>query len=207
MREGAAATKAFLIENAAQASHLHLSLHGFSDVLDAMRSGVVMADGPMTVAEIRESAELTAQVVIVSACESGRISISDAPNEFRGLPFGLIGCGAASVVASLWPVNDLATALLMVRLHEVLLDLEDANPVGPDLVAQALRVAQAWLRLATDDDIQRFMAKHGLFPAPGNGEARERGLPRFQAKLKTHDSPKRHLFGAARHWASFVAIG
>ena len=162
--EGAAATKSFLVENAGEASHLHLSLHGFSDVVDAMRSGAVMADGPMTVAEFRESAELTAQVVVVSACESGRISIRDAPNEFRGLPFGLIACGAASVVASLWPVNDLATSLLMVRFHEVLLDLEDTIPLAPDLVARPLRAAQAWLRSATDDDVLQFMTQHDLSP-------------------------------------------
>jgi CHAT domain-containing protein/tetratricopeptide (TPR) repeat protein len=205
--EGAAATKSFLVENAGEASHLHLSLHGFSDVVDAMRSGVVMADGPMTVAEFRESAELTAQVVVVSACESGRISIRDAPNEFRGLPFGLIACGAAGVVASLWPVNDLATSLLMVRFHEVLLDLEDTDPLAPDLVARALRAAQAWLRSANHDDVLRFMRRHGLVPGGAEGDARDRGLRQLLTRLTHRDSPTTHPFGAARHWASFVAIG
>jgi CHAT domain-containing protein len=167
-----------------------------------MQSGVVMADGVMTAADFRASTELSAQVVVVSACESGRISIGDAPNEFRGLPFALIACGAAGVVASLWPVNDLATSLLMVRFHEELIRLEGASGGGGDLVASALCAAQAWLRSATHADVRRFMARHGLFRAERSGGPGDRGHV-HSAEGKPDPRP----FGAPRHWASFVAIG
>jgi CHAT domain-containing protein len=135
--------------------------------------------------------------VVVSACESGRISIGDAPNEFRGLPFALIACGAASVVASLWPVNDLATALLMVRFHEELTRREGADGVAAAFVADALGAAQAWLRTATHDEVRRFMARHGLSGA---------GAPASAVAGPGDDAGPRP-FAAPRHWAAFVAVG
>ena len=204
---GADASRDFLRRYAGRASHLHLSLHGFSDVAEAMQSGVVMADGPMTAAEFRESTELTAQVVVVSACESGRISIGQAPNEFRGLPFALIACGAAAVVASLWPVSDLPTSLLMVRFHEELIRLESSRGPGAELVGPALGVAQAWLRSATYDDVDRFRARHGLFRRERPHRVDDRGAPRDPGTVPGADRRTSCPFGAPRHWAAFVAIG
>ncbi|MEK8174447.1 CHAT domain-containing protein [Streptomyces sp. M19] len=54
------------------------------------------------------------------ACQSGRYEIIEAPDEFTGLPGGFLQAGAACAITSLWQVNDLATALLMTRLYELL---------------------------------------------------------------------------------------
>jgi CHAT domain-containing protein len=206
--EGAAATKAFLIEHAGTASHLHLALHGYSDPGEAMRSGIGMADGVMTAAEFDGSTELVAKLVVVSACESGRISIGEAPNEFRGLPFALMARGAASVVAALWPVDDRATSLLMVRFHEELVRLESAHPFTTDLVAEALQAAQNWLRTATVEDLTSVPTR--LAPQAGTDDrtladrdARDLSASALRAELPAGRLP----FSAPRHWAGFVAIG
>ena len=55
------------------------------------------------------------------------------------LPTGLIQAGAAGVIASLWTVPDLESAMLMVEFY----DRWRAVGTTP---AQALRDAQAWIR-------------------------------------------------------------
>jgi CHAT domain-containing protein len=204
--EGAAANRAFVVENVAAASHLHLALHGRSDAAEAMQSGIGLADGVMTAAEFRRSTTLAAKVAVVSACESGRISIGQAPNEFRGLPFALIACGAAGVVAALWPVEDRATSVLMVRFHEELVRLESAGAFTTDLLAEALQVAQNWLRTATVDDVAAFMARHALHadtePADTDRTARDLAGRTLRAEFPAGAAP----FGAPQYWAGFVAI-
>jgi CHAT domain-containing protein len=78
--------------------------------------------------------ELNADLVVLSACESalGR----DVRGEgLIGLTQGFLYAGARTVVASLWQVPDRATAELMVRFYEYLLQ-EGLRP------AAALRKAQ-----------------------------------------------------------------
>jgi CHAT domain-containing protein len=71
------------------------------------------------------------------------------PEEFIGLPGAFMTVGAAAVVGTLWPVNDLATALLMARFYD--LHLTQALPP-----ASALRRAQLWLRDATRAELAAY---------------------------------------------------
>src|SRR5262249_52019524 len=49
---------------------------------------------------------------VLSTCESG-LARPHGGGEMTGLPSALLVAGAKSVIASLWPVHDKATALLM----------------------------------------------------------------------------------------------
>ena len=60
--------------------------------------------------------ELKRPMVVLSACESGMPG-RELPDEFVGLPVGLLEAGASSVVASLWQVSDAITAELMVEFY------------------------------------------------------------------------------------------
>jgi CHAT domain-containing protein len=104
------------------ASHLHFAAHGRIDEAQPELSGLLLAhgggsaeDGLLQVREIF-NLELNADLVVLSACQSG------AGKEVSGE--GLIGmtraflyAGAASVVVSLWQVDDESTADLMVRFY------------------------------------------------------------------------------------------
>jgi hypothetical protein len=67
-------------------------------------------------------------------------------------------------VASLWPVDDLATALLMTPVYEELF-------AAPHSLPEALRRAQLWLRDLTADGARAFLDAHPALAA----ERRRRG--------------------------------
>jgi len=81
---------------------------------------------------------LAADLVVLSACQTGLGSgaLADVPpgDDWVGLTRAFLHAGARHVVATLWPVDDWATAALMERFY-------GASAVGPD-PARALAEAQ-----------------------------------------------------------------
>lgn len=100
----------------AQYRRIHFATHGKFQAQDALNSGLFLArdaqnDGVLTVGELY-GLPLDADLVTLSACETGlgRIASGD---DVVGLTRGFLYAGASSVVASLWSVEDKATAGLM----------------------------------------------------------------------------------------------
>jgi tetratricopeptide (TPR) repeat protein len=81
------------------------------------------------------------RLLVLSACETSIIDVERAPNEVLGLATGFLQAGAAGVIATLWPVDDRATYLLMSRFTQLYLD-----PQQKRSPASALAEAQRWLR-------------------------------------------------------------
>jgi CHAT domain-containing protein len=111
---------------------LHLACHGLFRDDNPMFSSLKLHDGWLTAADVMEL-ELPGTLVTLSACESGRNAVF-AGDELVGLTRAFLGVGAATLVVSLWLVQDEATARLMEKYYERL-----REGVGP---AQALRAAQ-----------------------------------------------------------------
>ncbi|HXF66383.1 MAG TPA: CHAT domain-containing protein [Burkholderiales bacterium] len=108
---------------AAGFSYLHFATHGEFNAESPLASALLLArdersDGLLTVAKLY-SMRLDADLVTLSACETalGRIASGD---DVVGLTRGFLYAGAATVVASLWKVEDRATAALMTRFYEEL---------------------------------------------------------------------------------------
>lgn len=122
---------------------IHLATHGLIDAIEPMRSSVVLSpcdnpkeDGPLYMLEIL-SLPVRADLVVLSACESGAGSISRGEGVV-GLSRAFIAAGARGVVASLWAVSDVSTAELMERFYDVLFS-------GKTPACEALRKARASL--------------------------------------------------------------
>jgi CHAT domain-containing protein len=81
-----------------------------------MFSSLHLADGWVTVQDIC-ARRINASLVTLSACETG-ISKLAAGDEMLGLVRGFLTAGAASLVVSLWTVNDAAARELMVRFYK-----------------------------------------------------------------------------------------
>lgn len=79
--------------------------------------------------------KLNAELVVLSACETG-LGKEVGGEGLVGLTRGLMAAGAKRVVASLWKVNDAATARLMQRFYQAMLSEQRLSP------AAALRQAQ-----------------------------------------------------------------
>ncbi len=107
---------------------LHLATFGVLNTRNPLFSYVQLnpderSDGRLEAHEVF-GMELNADLIVLSACETGLGSgpRGDVPpgDDWVGLVRAFLYAGARSVVASLWPVDDLATASLMERFYAAL---------------------------------------------------------------------------------------
>jgi CHAT domain-containing protein len=77
-------------------------------------------DGALTLGEIY-NLRLDADLVVLSACDTGAGRIARGEG-IIGLTRGFLSAGAKSLLVSLWPVSDEATARLVVDFYRGLLD-------------------------------------------------------------------------------------
>jgi tetratricopeptide (TPR) repeat protein len=148
---------------------LHLAAHGESDPRIAYRSALILApdpdrpdappafdtDGTITAEQIARTWELDADLVVLSACETG-LGRAAGVEGYLGFAQPLFAKGARSLVLSLWKVDDDATALLMTRFYRNLLG-KRAGLTAPLPKAEALSEAKAWLRRATEAEVSRSL--------------------------------------------------
>lgn len=105
---------------------VHFATHGFVDDRSPFDSGLVLSipeelaegrdNGLLQVWEIFESVRLDADLVVLSACETGIGEIRGGEG-IIGLTRAFQYAGARSVLASFWRVEDEATAELMQRFY------------------------------------------------------------------------------------------
>ena len=115
---------------------LHFACHGLFRADNPMFSAVKLHDGWLTAADVMQL-NLKDALVTLSACESGRSTVL-LGDEVIGLPRAFLGAGAASVIVSLWLVQDESTVALMSHWYRQL-----GERMGR---AAALRAAQRALR-------------------------------------------------------------
>jgi CHAT domain-containing protein/tetratricopeptide (TPR) repeat protein len=162
---------------------LHLATHAFVDDVKPERSALVLAQvqpkatrgssavssesGVLTAEEIGRW-RLNAELVTLSACETalGRNVFGEGT---IGFAYPLLRAGSRCLLASLWPVNDEATALLMSRFYlNWLGDASGGNKSRKTVrttKAEALRDAKAWLRDWRDEKGARPY-RHPYYWAP-----------------------------------------
>jgi CHAT domain-containing protein/Tfp pilus assembly protein PilF len=125
---------------------VHFATHGLLNNDHPELSGLVFSlvdkqgnsqDGFLRMLDIYNM-ELNADLVVLSACQTA-LGKQIGEEGLIGLTRGFMYAGAPRVVASLWKVDDEATAALMKKFYEGMLR-EHQTP------AQALRAAQQWMR-------------------------------------------------------------
>jgi CHAT domain-containing protein/lipopolysaccharide biosynthesis regulator YciM len=140
---GAQATEQTIKQQIENARIIHFATHGLLEYGIPEESGVrdvpgaiALApgqdeDGLLTAAEIIEELQLQADLVVLSACDTGLGRVTG--DGVIGLSRSLIAAGASSVIVSLWSIPDAPTAELMVEFYR-------QRQQGQDK-AQALRQA------------------------------------------------------------------
>ena len=99
---------------------LHLACHGMFRGDNPMFSSLKLHDGWLTAADVLRL-DLGGALVTLSACESARNRVL-AGDEIVGLARGFLGAGAATLVASLWLVQDETTSWMMERWYDRMRD-------------------------------------------------------------------------------------
>ncbi|NEQ64369.1 MAG: CHAT domain-containing protein [Symploca sp. SIO2D2] len=213
------ATKEGIDETSLNTVHCaHFSCHGYFNASQPRQSALILANAQLNSAPTQPDTEnylslenggaldlnkcLTldkiftlsldkCRLVTLSACETGLIDFRNTSDEYIGLPSGFLYAGAAIVVSSLWTVNDLSTAFLMIRFYQNLKD----GLAG----ALALNQAQLWLRDLTKGDLERWIEENSLPLKPAVSMSLRRRLHKLEDGAKPFESPF--------YWAAFCGIG
>ncbi len=141
------ATHAMIDHERPARSSLVLSQVDLPDPVEQALLGQPVERGFTTAADVLREWRLDARLISLSACESG-VGRQVAGEGMVGFVQAFLAAGARSVLVSLWPVDDEATALLISRFHSNLAGVDGAPPSpGPE----ALQEARRWLRTWEDD--------------------------------------------------------
>ncbi len=118
---GKQATKTAILPQLSQARIVHLATHGLLDDFQGLGTPGAIAlapsgrdNGLLTASEILDL-KLNAELVVLSACDTGRGRITG--DGVIGLSRSLITAGVPSVIVSLWSVPDAPTASLMTEFY------------------------------------------------------------------------------------------
>ncbi|WP_441286191.1 CHAT domain-containing protein [Sorangium sp. KYC3313] len=161
---------------------VHLATHGVLEPAAPLASAIALADGEELTAADWLGMDLDADIVVLSACDTGRGAVQGG--EVVGLARAILLAGARAVVVSLWPVADRATALVMRRFHEELR--------AGAMAEEALRRASAWLRALDSADAAR--------------EIEDADLSRDVAARHRPAAGADRPYGNAHFWAPFIVI-
>jgi CHAT domain-containing protein/tetratricopeptide (TPR) repeat protein len=189
---------------------IHLATHGKANPSVALSSALFLAaeskrepplfadpsavedvpDGQITAQQIVNTWDLDADMVVLSACETGLGRYAGGEG-YLGFTQALFVKGARSVVLSLWKVDDRATSLLMKRFYQNLLGKREDGK-APMLKAEALSEAKAWLRIQSAED-----------------DSTSRGEPRKSLKVSEPRKSRRAPgpFDSPYYWAGFILVG
>jgi CHAT domain-containing protein len=179
-----------------RARYVHLATHGQARSDRPWASRVILArdrpgadeGGELSAAQVL-GWELKAELVVLSACQSG-LGKHARGESFLGFTQALQLAGARSVCLSRWSVDDLSTALLMERFYQNLLGKRPGlkAPLGK---AAALHEAKDWLRGLSARQVQ------------AESERLTRGKSAKPVPLRKEAKPFAHPY----YWAPFVLVG
>jgi CHAT domain-containing protein len=207
------ATRAALLARIPEGTYLHFACHGLFDPETPLASRLELSgQESLTLRDILygEARSIRARLAVLSTCQSALSDFQHLPDEFIGLPAGFLQTGVPGVVGTLWPVNDLSTALVMIKFYEFHLRGEAQTGQGPMPPAAALCRAQGWLREVTSGELAEYFARHQQL-----NEARHRMLARLPeqavtaglARFALDDPEARPFADSPYHWAPFVFVG
>jgi CHAT domain-containing protein len=195
---GAKATAKAVAQSLPGTTHLHLACHGGFDATEPLDSALYLADGDrLTLRELldRDLDMSSPQLVVLAACQTGMTEFNRVPDEVIGLPAGFLLAGIPGVVATLWPVNDRSTAVLVAEFYRLLLT-ERQDP------ATALRQARWYLRRATAQDLAEWFERR-FDESGGTDQAAYAAIAHF----RSHYDPAATPYADPVYWAGFVYSG
>ena len=184
------------------ANYIHLSCHGLFDLVTPLDSGLVLSSGErLTLRALlnHEWAGIT-RLAVLSACQTAINDFRTLPDEVIGLPAGFLQTGIPGVIGTLWPVDDLSTALLMIKFYEYHLEYS-LPPV------QALRKAQLWLRNITNRELREVFDFYRQSAVDRPESRMTFDLAQANFRKYALASPEERPFAHPYYWAPFIFFG
>jgi CHAT domain-containing protein len=167
-----------------------------------MASRLKLSDGSLHASEILRDLHLQADLVILSACETGRSHVLRG-DEILGLSRAMLYAGTPSLLVTLWPVLEIPTRLLIEKFITQLPVARAADtPFDPAL---ALAAAQRWLRTLSYAEAQALLASWGELSA-ADIEAHLNSLWNMTHPDQAPQAESR-IFAHPFFWSPYILIG
>ena len=180
---------------------VHFSCHGTFKLESPIDSALILANNEhLTLLDIFKLNLNQCRLVTLSACETGITDLTSITDEYIGLPSGFLFAGSQNVVSSLWTVNDLSTAFLMIKFYQILLD-----PTQQVSVAIALKTAQNWLRTLNRE--QFITESNQIIDQLDAKKPRIAESYRKIAQQLLLQNTEEYPFQNPYYWAAFIASG
>jgi CHAT domain-containing protein len=178
--------------------------HGLTNFEEPLKSGLLLAGSQpqfLTLGDVLNLKVTGVRLATLAACETNIPDLHKLPDEVVSLAAGLLQAGVAGVIASLWSVDAVSTAFLMVRCYDILQQRwqTDGNMQAP--LVTALQDAQRWLRNSTKRELQEWIDQRQL---------RQHLDLVQQTELDDwwYDKADEYRpFAAPYYWAAFVGMG
>jgi CHAT domain-containing protein len=183
-------------------SILHISAHGDFDNDFPLNSRIHLLNEPLTVNDFK-NVQMSASLVIFSACLSGLSSSSDSGSSFS-FAHAILNSGARAFIGTLWPVNDVATLLIMMMFYERL--RAGHSP------SSSLRGAKLTMRNFQEQDLTRLASELQKLEEGHNGRTSEfvTNIKYWRKQLDPRERSSKHgyiKFREEQYWAPFVLTG
>jgi CHAT domain-containing protein/Flp pilus assembly protein TadD len=182
-------------------STFHFTGHGAYNSRTPSDSGLALTDGLLTAKEISQLDLSSYKLIVLASCETALTGNEDIKTEYVGLASAFLKAGAANVLSTLWPVDEISSAWLMIRFYQFLLT--------GDTPSMALRQAQCWLQTVTWQQLADWIAQLSQLPNldPGSIDIL---TPRAKNTLKEGtimglDKPTK--YSHPYYWAAFIMTG
>jgi CHAT domain-containing protein/tetratricopeptide (TPR) repeat protein len=192
------ATREDVMQGLPRATHLHLACHGGFDPDEPLDSALYLSGGDRLTLRDLLDGDLDIshhRLAVLSACQTGITEFERVPDEVIGLPAGFLQAGVPGVVATLWPVNDQSTAVLVAEFYRLLL-AEQKDP------ATALASARGHLRDATARELAEWFER-----SYDDSAGTDLTAYKAAADLRSLPDPADHPYAHPVYWAGFVYTG
>ncbi len=186
---------------------INFATHAVFKASDPFGSGLYLSTDKgekklWSIDQIYSSAHLASNpAVILGACESG-MNYFDDRSEIVAIPPAFVSIGASSVLASLWPVEDVSTSYLVERF---VYHIMDPGETAASALHEAVKDIQKLTRdeaLDRVDDLLTQIEDEGL-----NVEARKECYLRLSGLRERIANGPAHPFGSPLFWGAFFVTG
>ncbi len=144
------------------------------------------------------------QLVVLAACGIGLPQIKAQMTEYRGFAEDLTIKGhIPTVVATLWPVHQLSTVLIMRDFHSRLLMTNQNHAEIPQTIPSILRQSQLWLRNLTKDKVLEEI--QNLTNVAGLDQSTQTELENVKEGMKRQLAE--YPFAHPYFWSPFYVMG
>ena len=181
----------------------HFNGHGAYNAAKPSDSALGLTNGLFSAKQINQLDLKNYQLICLAACETALTGKEGIPDEYVGLASAFLKAGASNVLSTLWPIDEVTSAWIVIRFYQGL--LAGKTP------AVALKAAQTWMKTISKNTLADWIIQLSQLPGLADGprdclkvharnlQKKEGGTMEPPSQATDHSHPY--------YWAAFTLTG